>query len=97
MSSRKVALLGCVIALALVTALSSPPAAAQTLGTVTGIGTGGACPAGRGFDTSGPMPMTCYTAWLTGCPGADDLQFVYGVETPAVTPLGTIVILGGQG
>jgi hypothetical protein len=71
------------------------PAQAQTLGTVTGVSAGGACPTGRGFDTSGAM--TCYSAKLTQCPGTDDLYFVYGVEAPTGTPAGTIVILSGKG
>ena len=41
--------------------------------------------------------MTCYPATLSGCPGAEDLQFVYGVATPSGTPAGTIVILSGMG
>jgi hypothetical protein len=76
-------------------AIYNLPAAAQTLGTVTGVGQAESCPANRGFDTS--PPMTCYPATLSGCTGDDPLQFVYGVETPSGTPLGTIVILSGKG
>lgn len=70
-------------------------ASAQTLGTVSNVGQPETCPLNRGFDESGAM--TCYPATLTECPGNDDLNFVYGVEEPSGTPLGTIVILSGMG
>jgi hypothetical protein len=73
--------------------ICSMSAAAQGLGTVTGVGAGGACPSGRGFDPG----MTCFPATLSGCSAADELQFVYGVEKPTGPPAGTIVILEGNG
>lgn len=76
------------IALAVLVCGSS---AAQTLGTVTGS-TAQSC-ANRNFAPG----MSCYAATLHGCPGDDDLQFVYGVQNPSGTPFGTIVILSGGG
>jgi hypothetical protein len=93
MSTKSLTDAGRLIGLALLAFVCSTPAAAQTLGTVTAVGSGGTCPATRGFDPG----MTCYPATLSACPGNDNLQFVFGVEKPSVTPLGTIVLLSGDG
>jgi hypothetical protein len=76
MSSGRIEAAVCLIGLSLLILICSTPVAAQGLGTVTGVGSGGVCPSGRGFDPG----MTCYPATLSGCPGNDDLPFVYGVE-----------------
>lgn len=72
------------------------PVVAQTLGTVTMQVSTSCTPLiqSRGFDQN---MTTCYQAKLSGCPGNDDLQFVYGVEKPTGTPSGTIVMLSGMG
>src|ERR1700730_5374143 len=84
--------------LELVVALCAPRSTAQTLGNVTQvIQLTQGCPTNRNFD---PNPnMACYSAWLSSCPNADDLQFVYGVLTPPAGTriLGTIVMLAGDG
>jgi hypothetical protein len=43
--------------------------------------------------------MVCYTSTIVGCPGNDDLSFVFGVAPPAAgkPPLGTIVFFSGDG
>ena len=81
-----------VAGLVLAIVAQNPQAAAQmTLGTVTVQGSQ-SC-GSRGFDSG----MTCHAATLKGCPGNDDLQFVYGVETPSGTLKGTIVFFSGDG
>jgi hypothetical protein len=88
---KKVALVAS-LAVALAVFAFPPKSAAQTLGTVTGS-TPESCGV-RNFASG----MSCQGATLTGCPGDDDLQFVYGVKNPSGVPKGTIVWLpGGSG
>ena len=75
-------------------------AASQTsLGTVSVQGSQ-SC-GNRNFDPpvlGGTPGMTCYAATIYGCGGADNLQFVYGIEVlPNITPSGTIVFFSGGG
>jgi hypothetical protein len=86
-----------VASFALVIFAQTPQARSQTLGTlgtvVTNINNAQTCPPNRNFDSG----MTCYPATLSGCPGNGDLQFVFGVEAPGITPNGTIVFFAGDG
>jgi hypothetical protein len=91
MSKRK-EVTECLIGLAIATFLCASLAAAQTLGTVTNVSAPLASCGGRNFNTS----MTCRTATLSGCPGADDLDFIYGVANSGGVK-GTIVLFGPMG
>jgi hypothetical protein len=86
----------CLIGLPLLILRCSELAVGQTLGTVTMKASTSCSPLiqSRGFDQN---MTSCYQADLSGCPGDDDLPFVYGVEEPSGTPSGTIVMLAGMG
>jgi hypothetical protein len=105
---RITAALACLVGFTIGCVVCCPSALAQTgLGTVTGV-TQMSCAAlytpsnvypnsYRNFDTT----MTnCYGATISGCPnGVSDLAFVFGYAPPTagVKPLGTIVMLSGDG
>jgi hypothetical protein len=103
MSAGKVSLFVCLIGLMLGLALCVPLSEGQTsLGNVQQSSISSAScstlSADRGgFDSA--YITSCYEATLSGCPGADNIVFFYGIAPPATgtSPLGTVVLLPGNG
>jgi hypothetical protein len=100
MNSQRLVLLISSAILAFI-ALTPRAVSQMTLGTVGSITPLTSCPNGRNFlpyatTTPPPPSMNCASAILTGCAGAVDLDFVYGVSTPS-SPKGTIVFFAGDG
>jgi len=77
--------------LALALSIASRPATAQSISSVTTLS---GC-ASDFFSDSG-TPATCYSGVVTGCTGADDLQFTFSYDAPA-SPVGVIVLFSGGG
>jgi hypothetical protein len=92
MTNRLAMFLVAGIALAIFAQISQ--ANSQTsLGMVTNQ-TAETCPTNRDFLPN--VGETCYTAWLSACPGDADLQFTFGVAGPP-KPEGTVVFFAGDG
>jgi len=61
---------------------------------ISGVTTLSGC--GSDFFSDSGTPATCYSGVVTGCTGADDLQFSFSYDAPA-SPKGVIVLLSGGG
>jgi hypothetical protein len=77
------------VPLALTLATITRSASAQSISSVTTLG---GC--GSDFFSDSSTPATCYSGVVTGCTGADDLQFSFSYDAPA-SPIGVIVLFSG--
>ncbi len=77
------------VLLALTLSILATPTSAQS---ISGVTTLSGC--GSDFFSDSGTPATCYSGVVTGCTGANDLQFTFSYDAPA-SPKGVIVFFSG--